>query len=95
MLAEPTCRLPEGFVRTEPLLLGWVLANPGRFFHSDHHAGPCLLEGEPVDLARRHPCGGLVPCEVCGRPVFVAPDTCLERVEDDLEEIDGGIHRPA
>lgn len=54
------------------------------------HRGPCLLGGDAVRWCRQLGGGGIVCCELCARPVFVAPETCLER--QDLEEISATFH---
>lgn len=92
VLQDLAAPVPDGFIPTIGLL-GHVLASPGRVVPTVHHPEPCRLARAAVDAARLHPAGGLIKCEHdgCDRCVFIAPATCLERVEDDLDEIDGGV----
>jgi hypothetical protein len=47
------------------------------------HLGPCSLPADLVEWARAEPTGGFIRCEHGDRYVFVAPESCIERVEPD------------
>lgn len=43
----------------------------------------CQIDGDAYTFcARSSPGGGLTECLVCGTPIFVPPETCLERLQD-------------
>lgn len=48
------------------------------------------LAGPGVRWIQRLPGGGVAWCLHCGYPVFVPPETCVERI--DLDEIEGTFH---
>lgn len=87
-LQYPASEPPPGFVRTPDELMDAVLRGPLESGGCGRHE----LDADAFVAAERHPAGGVLPCVLCGQAVFVPPATCLERVEDDLDEIDGGIH---
>lgn len=43
----------------------------------------CELDGESYRWCARQPAGGLTYCVRCHIPIFVPPETCLERLEPD------------
>lgn len=51
------------------------------------HHGPCHLDPDLVEWARREPTGGFVRCDLGYRWAFVPPESCLERVELDAAHV--------
>lgn len=46
----------------------------------------CELEAEAFEFcAKASPAGGLAACVICGCPIFVPPETCLERIREESE----------
>lgn len=72
---------------TEALELALVLP-PRRCPRTDHEHHE--LDGAGVRWLQRLPGGGVAWCLHCDWPIFVPPETCVERL--DVEEISGTFH---
>lgn len=57
---------------------------PGKYGFQGAEVTPehfCQLDGDAYEWCSRIPAGGLAYCLVCGIPIFIPPQTCLERID--------------